>query len=92
VADFGETPAGLPKWPEIKGHALGRLNAARDDLSEVANWLRTVDSPLTPAEARECGEARRLAIQAKNLIDEAKGVLQREGTDRGWQAAFPDHG
>jgi len=65
----------LPTWPEIKGHALGHLNAAGGEISEVANWLRAIDSPLTPAQAGAAREALRLANQAKNLLDEAEGVL-----------------
>jgi hypothetical protein len=75
VADSGQAAAGLPAWPEIKGSALRHLDAARNEISEVGNWLRSIDSPLTPAEARSAGEARKLCAQIKNLIDEAKGML-----------------
>lgn len=65
----------LPAWPEIKGHALGHLNAAGNEISEVADWLRAIDSPLTPAQAEAAREALKLACRARDLIDEAKGVL-----------------
>jgi hypothetical protein len=67
--------AKLPSWPEIKGHALGHLDAARTEISGVADWLRAIDSPLTPAEREAAREALRLACKARDLIDEAKGVL-----------------
>jgi hypothetical protein len=67
--------ADLPAWPEIKGHALGHLDAAGNEISEVADWLRGIDSPLTPAETGATREALRLACRARDLIDEAKGVL-----------------
>lgn len=67
--------ADLPTWPEIKGHALGHLDAAGSEISEVADWLRAIDSPLTPAEARAAREALKLASRARDLIDQAKGVL-----------------
>ncbi len=65
----------LPAWPEIRAHALGHLDAARNEISEAANWLRAIDSPLTPAEARSADQARKLSAQIKNLIDDAKGML-----------------
>lgn len=67
--------AGLPAWPEIQGHALGHLDTARNEASKAADWLRGIDSPLTPAQAEAAREALKLANQAKNLLDEAKGVL-----------------
>lgn len=65
----------LPAWPEIKGHALGHLDTARNEASKATDWLRAIDSPLTPAQAEAAREALKLANQAKNLLDEAKGVL-----------------
>jgi hypothetical protein len=67
--------ADLPAWPEIKGHALGHLDAAGTEISGVADWLRAIDSPLTAAEARAAREALGLACRARDLIDEAKGIL-----------------
>jgi hypothetical protein len=61
----------LPTWPEIKGHALSHLDAAGSEISEVADWLRGIDSPLTPAQAEAAREALQLANQAKNLLDRA---------------------
>lgn len=75
--------ADLPAWPEIKGQALTHLDGARNETAEAANWLRGIDSPLTPAQAEAAREALRITGQAKNLIDEAKGLLWREGTGRG---------
>jgi hypothetical protein len=67
--------ADLPTWPEISSHALGHLDAAGSEISEVADWLRAIDSPLTPAEARAAREALKLASRARDLIDQAKGIL-----------------
>jgi hypothetical protein len=75
AADETGRPVSLPTWPEIKGGALGHLDAAGSEISGVADWLRAIDSPLTPAEARAAREALRLANRARDLIDEAKGVL-----------------
>ena len=65
----------LPTWPEISSNALGHLDTARNEASKAADWLRGIDSPLTPAQAEAAREALKLAGQAKNLIDRAKGVL-----------------
>jgi hypothetical protein len=77
----------LPAWPEIKGHALGHLDAARNEMSEVRDWLRSdwrpTGQPLTSAEAKARSEAVRIVGQVKNLIDEAKAMLQREGISHG---------
>jgi len=64
-----------PAWRVIKGQALGHLDTARNEASKAADWLRGIDSPLTPAQAEAAREALKLAGQAKNLLDEAKGVL-----------------
>ena len=61
----------LPAWPEIKDHALTHLDGARNEASEAANWLRGIDSPLTPGQRKAAREALRLANQAKNLLDPA---------------------
>lgn len=65
----------LSAWPLISGHALTHLAAARNEMSEAANWLRGIDSPLTPAQREAAREALMLAGQAKDLIDQAKGLL-----------------
>ena len=75
MTDFGETAAGLPAWPEIRARALSHLHAARNEMSGAADWLRSIDSPLTPGQRRSADEARKLSAQIKNLIDEAKGML-----------------
>ena len=77
----------LPTWPEIEDHALRHLDAARNEMSEVRDWLRSdwrpAGQPLTSAEAKARSEAVRIVGQVKNLIDEAKDLLQREVTGRG---------
>lgn len=65
----------LPGWPEITGHTLDHLDTARNEASKAADWLRGIDSPLTPAQAEAASEALKLANQAKTLIDQAKGML-----------------
>jgi hypothetical protein len=75
VADLDQPGRALPAWPEIKGGALGHLDAARNEASRAADWLRGIDSPLTRAQSEAAREALKLANQAKNLLDEAKGIL-----------------
>jgi hypothetical protein len=67
--------ADLPAWPVIKRHALDHLDAARNEASKAADWLRGIDSPLTPAQSEAAREALKLADQARNLIDQAEGKL-----------------
>lgn len=71
--------SGLPTWPEIKGHALGHLDTARNEMSEVRDWLnsdwRPLGSPLTDAEAEARSEVMKIVGQVKNLIDKAKDQL-----------------
>jgi hypothetical protein len=31
----------LPTWAEIEGHALRHLDAARNEMSEVRDWLNS---------------------------------------------------
>lgn len=70
---------GLPAWGEIEGHALRHLNAARNEMSEVRDWLnsdwRPAGSPLTAAQAGARGEVLRIAGEVKTLIDQAKDIL-----------------
>lgn len=72
--------AELPTWPEIEQHALDHLHAARNEMSEVRDWLRSdwkpLGSPLSDTEARARSEVLRIADQVKGLIDQAKGLLQ----------------
>lgn len=74
----------LPTWSEIESHALRHLDAARNEMSEVRDWLRSdwrpVGSPLTGASARKRTEVLRIAGEVKDLIDQAKGVLYGEET------------
>jgi hypothetical protein len=65
----------LPTWPEIKSAAASHLDAARMQMSEAGDWLRSIDSPLTPGQARSAGKARRLALQITELIDQAQEAL-----------------
>lgn len=87
MADFGQAAGGLPTWPEIEAHALGHLHAARNEMSEVRDWLnsdwRPAGSSLAHAEAEARREVLKIVGEVKNLIDEAKDMLQREGTGRG---------
>ena len=70
----------LPTWPEIKRDALSHLDAARGEMSEVRDWLnsdwRPLGSPLTGADANARREVLRIVGEVKNLIDQAKGLLQ----------------
>jgi hypothetical protein len=69
----------LPTWGEIENHALRHLDAARNEMSEVRDWLRSdwrsLGSPLTRPEADARSEVLRIAGEVKNLIDQAKDML-----------------
>ncbi|HMG63724.1 MAG TPA: hypothetical protein VK599_12310 [Streptosporangiaceae bacterium] len=69
----------LPTWGEIEGHALRHLDAARNEISEVRDWLRSdwrpLGTPLTKPEADARREVLRIVGEVKNLIDQAKGML-----------------
>lgn len=75
----------LPTWPEIENHALTHLDAARNEMSEVRDWLRSdwrpLGSPLTDAQADARDGVLRITGEVKDLIDQAKGMLQREAPD-----------
>jgi cell division protein FtsL len=79
----------LPTWAEIEGHALRHLHSARNEMSEVRDWLnsdwRPLGSPLTSSAADARSEVLRIAGQAKDLIDQAKGLIHatREGNGGG---------
>lgn len=70
---------GLPTWGEVKAHALSHLDAARNEMSEVRDWLRSdwrpLGSPLPDADAAARGEVLRISSEVKRLIDQAKDVL-----------------
>lgn len=72
----------LPTWGEIEARALRHLHAARTEMSEVRDWLRSdwrpLGSPLPDAAADARSEVLRIVGEVKNLIDQAKGLLQRE--------------
>lgn len=72
----------LPTWSEIKDHALHHLDAARNDMSEVRDWLRSdwrpVGTPLSAADARARTEVLRVVGEVKTLIDQAKNALYGE--------------
>jgi hypothetical protein len=69
----------LPTWPEIRAGALRHLDAARNEMSEVRDWLnsdwRPLGSPLTAAEAKARSETLGIVGQVKTLIDQAKDAL-----------------
>jgi hypothetical protein len=69
----------LPTWDEIERHALRHLDAARSEMSEVRDWLRSdwrpLGSPLTDSAAEARREVLRIVGEVKNLIDKAKGML-----------------
>lgn len=69
----------LPTWPEIERQALRHLNAARNEMSEVRDWLnsdwRPLGSPLSGADAAARREVLRITAEVKQLIDQAKDVL-----------------
>lgn len=72
----------LPTWDEIEAHALDHLDKARNEMSEVRDWLnsdwRPLGSPLTDGAADARSEVLRIVGQVKDLIDQAKDMLQRE--------------
>lgn len=72
----------LPTYEEIEQHALKHLDQARNEMSEVRDWLRSDWRPLgSPrpeggAEARD--EVMEVIGEVKELIDKAKRALRRE--------------
>jgi hypothetical protein len=73
----GMSEGELPTWSAIRNRALRHLDAARREAGDAGDWLRAIDSPLTPAQAQAASGARRLAVQVGNLIDQAKDALER---------------
>jgi hypothetical protein len=75
----------LPTWPEIEAHALRHLDAARNEMSEVRDWLRSdwrpAGTPLTPVAADARREVLRMVGEVKDAVDRAKGILQEAGCD-----------
>jgi hypothetical protein len=73
----------LPTWDEIKDHALRHLDASRNEMSEVRDWLRSdwrpIGTPLSAADARARTEVLRIAGEVKDLIDQAKSVIYGKG-------------
>ncbi len=69
----------LPTWDEIENHALRHLHAARNEMSEVRDWLnsdwRPLGSPLTTEQAGARREVLRITGEVKSLIDQVKDVL-----------------
>jgi hypothetical protein len=80
----------LPTWGEIKTHALHHLDAARNEMAEVRDWLRSdwrpAGTPLSDADGRARAEVLRVVGEVKDLIDQAKSALYGEvrgdGSDR----------
>jgi hypothetical protein len=72
-------PRELPAWDEIEDRALCHLHAARNEMSEVRDWLnsdhRPPGSPLTAAQAGARREVLRITGEVKRLIDQAKDEL-----------------
>ena len=77
----------LPTWAEIESHALRHLHAARTEMSEVRDWLRSdwrpAGTPLSDADAAARTEVLRIAGEVKNLIDQAKNALYGELSEDG---------
>jgi hypothetical protein len=75
MASAGE----LPTWGEIETRALRHLNTARNEMSEVRDWLNSdwspPGSPLTTAQASARREVLRITGEVKRLIDQAKDNL-----------------
>lgn len=72
----------LPTWAEIESHALRHLDAARNEMSEVRDWLnsdwRPAGSRLTDPAANARAEVLRAAGEVKDIIDRAKRLLERD--------------
>lgn len=71
----------LPTWGEIEAHALRHLHAARNEMSEVRDWLnsdwRPAGSPLSDADAAARRQVLWTVAEVQGLIDQAKGALER---------------
>lgn len=71
----------LPTYTEIEKHALEHLDNARNEMSEVRDWLRSDWRPFgspRPAGADDASEeVMRIVGEVKGLIDRAKEALYR---------------
>jgi hypothetical protein len=71
----------LPTYAEIEKRALEHLDAARNEMSEVRDWLRSdwrpLGSPRPGGAADACNEVMDIIGQVKTLIDQAKTALNR---------------
>jgi hypothetical protein len=69
----------LPAWAEIEAHAVRHLDAARNEMSEVRDWLNSdwhpPGTPLSDADVRSRREVLRIVGEVKTLIDQAKDAL-----------------
>lgn len=69
----------LPTRAEIKTSALRHLDTARNQMSEVRDWLnsdwRPLGSPLTDAEVKARAGVLQIVGEVKGLIDQAKWML-----------------
>jgi hypothetical protein len=63
----------LPTWDEIERHALRHLDTARNEMSDVRDWLKSDGCPSSAADARR--EVLRIVGEVKGLIDQAKDML-----------------
>jgi hypothetical protein len=72
----------LPTYAEIERHALEHLNRARNEMSEVRDWLRSdwrpLGSPRPEGAADASAEVMDIVGQVKGLIDQAKSALYAE--------------
>ena len=71
----------LPTWADIERQALRHLDAARSEMSEVRDWLRSdwhpIGTPLSDSAAEARSEVLRIAGEVKSLIDQAKGIIAK---------------
>lgn len=71
----------LPTYEEIGQHALEHLHRARNEMSEVRDWLRSdwrpLGSPRPEGGAEAHDEVMKVVGEVKELIDKAKRALHR---------------
>lgn len=71
----------LPTWAQIEDHVLFHLDEARNQMSEVRDWLKSDWRPLGSPPPAGTGSTRvevlRIVGEVKNLIDQAKDTIYR---------------